>query len=119
MGESPEIDVLGWKLQYPRTWVGFFWSLSIFTTVAVALWIILVEARISNLRTVTSIMTHSVTPDGKIQDSVATRQLGFWTPSESTWSDLNKYYTSRGDTVPARMICQQHGSEARQDSFAA
>ena len=87
---NPDIELLGQKLSYPRRWQGVFVVLILSAAFIVISYIVLVESRPENLKTL-GLFT------GNIQigtDSIVKRNkfcFGFWTPSVSTKAGMAPY----------------------------
>ena len=87
---DPDIEMLGQKLSYPRRWQGVFVVLILSITFIVTAYIVLVQSRPENLKTL-GLFT------GNIQigtDSIKKQNqfcFGFWTPSVNTKKGMEPY----------------------------
>lgn len=87
---NPDIELLGQKLSYPRRWQGVLVVLILSASLIVISYIVLVESRPENLKTL-GLFT------GNIQigtDSIKKQNkfcFGFWTPSVNTKMGMDPY----------------------------
>lgn len=90
---DPDIELLGQKLSYPRRWQGVLVVLILSVTLIVVSYIILVQSRPENLKTL-GLFTGNI----QIRENSIKKQnkfsFGFWTPSVKTRIGMGPYLQS-------------------------
>jgi len=95
---GPDIEILGQKINYPRSWRGVTVVLSIVVLIAWITYIALVESRPENLKTL-GFITGSLEIDTRHNtlEQKAFFRFEFWTPSVETGEAVRTYLAEQPD----------------------